>query len=314
MESGAILISLLSATIKSGTIILIATVGEIIIEKSGVLNLGLEGIMLMGAVSGFYFAHHSDSLLIAILLAGLIGAIMGMIHAFMVITLRANQVVSGLALTMFGSGLSAYIGNSLVGKTLTKGFLETVAPIKFPLLNKIPFIGQIIFNQNILVYISYLIPFIAWFILQKTRWGLAVRSAGEDPLASEIMGIKVTRVRYLATIFGSMLVGFSGAYLSVAYTPLWVEGMTAGRGWITIALVIFCNWRPLLVFAGAYLFGGLNALLPRLQALGVELPAYLMQTTPYLLTILCLIIISLNNTRINGPSSLGLAYFRENRD
>lgn len=304
------LITILFAAIASGTIILYATLGEIITERSGILNLGVEGIMLMGAFFGFYVSYHTESLLLAILGAALIGGLMGLIHAFMTISLRANQVVSGLALTMFGTGASAFFGIDMVGKTLKASF----QPVHIPVLSKIPVLGQVLFQHNIMVYAAFIIPVIIWYIFNRTKWGLALRSAGEEPLSSEIMGIKVIKVRYIATIVGGIFIGISGAYLSVGYSKLWVEGMTAGRGWITIALVIFANWNPLIAYGGAYLFGGLTQLGLNLQKFNIAFPLILLRSIPYVFTILFLLIISLKGKRSNLPKALGLAYFRESRE
>ncbi len=303
------LITILYAAIASGTIILYATIGEIITERSGILNLGVEGIMLMGAFFGFYLAYTTESLLLAIVGAAVIGGLMGLIHAFMTITLQANQVVSGLALTMFGTGASAFFGVSMVGKTLRTSF--EVIPI--PILSKIPVLGEILFNHNILVYFAFILPLIVWFVFNRTRWGLALRSSGEEPLSSEIMGIKVIKVRYIATIVGGIFIGISGAYLSVAYSRLWVEGMTAGRGWITIALVIFANWNPLIAYGGAYLFGGLTQLGLNLQKFNIPFPIILLKSIPYVFTLLFLLFISLKGKRSNLPKALGESYFRESR-
>jgi simple sugar transport system permease protein len=314
MSFAIIIVSLLSATIRSGTIVLYSTIGAIFNERSGILNLGIEGMMLMGAFMGFYVALHTSSLFLAILCAAIVGGLMALIHAFITITMRANQVVSGLALTMFGGGLSAYFGKDLVGLTLSAKVMQAIEPVPIPVLNKIPILGDILFNHNILVYISFVIPFAAWYVLNKTRWGLAIRSSGEEPLSSEIMGIKVIKVRYISTVVGGIFCGIGGAYLSVGYTPLWIQGMTAGRGWITIALVIFSNWNPLIAFGGAYLFGGLEALQLRLQALGFNVPTFLLATTPYLFTIIFLLLITLKGTRSNLPKNLGIPYFRESRE
>ncbi|MBT3168793.1 MAG: ABC transporter permease [Candidatus Cloacimonetes bacterium] len=304
------LITILFTAIASGTIILYATIGEIITERSGILNLGVEGMMLMGAFFGYFVAYHTGNLFLAILGAAIIGGLMGLIHAFMTITIRANQVVSGLALTMFGTGISAFFGIGLVGKTLK----FSIQPIFIPILSKIPIVGEILFKHNILVYFAYVLPFVIWFIFAKTKWGLALKSSGEEPLSSEIMGIHVIKVRYIATIVGGMLIGISGAYLSVAYSKLWVEGMTAGRGWITIALVIFANWNPLIAYGGAYLFGGLTQLGLNLQKFNIAFPIILLKSIPYIFTLLFLLFISLRGKRSNLPKSLGLAYFRENRE
>lgn len=303
------IITILFTAIASGTIILYATIGEIITERSGILNLGIEGMMLMGAFFSYFVAYHTHSLWLAILGAIAIGGLMGLIHAFMTITLRANQVVSGLALTMFGTGTSAFFGTSLVGKTLDVSFKQ----IPIPILSKIPVLGEIMFKHNILVYIAFVLPFIIWYIFTKTRWGLALRASGEEPLSSEIMGIHVTKVRYIATIVGGMFVGVSGAYLSIGYAHLWVEGMSAGRGWITIALVIFSNWNPLISYGGAYLFGGLTQLGLNLQKFNIQFPIILLKSIPYIFTILFLLVISLRGKRSNLPKALGESYFRESR-
>ena len=303
------LITILYAAIASGTIILYATIGEIITERSGILNLGVEGIMLMGAFFGFYLAYTTESLLLAIVGAAVIGGLMGLIHAFMTITLQANQVVSGLALTMFGTGASAFFGVSMVGKTLRASF----EAIPIPLLNKIPVLGEVLFNHNILVYFAFILPVIVWFVFNRTKWGLALRSSGEEPLSSEIMGIKVIKIRYIATIVGGIFIGISGAYLSVAYSRLWVEGMTAGKGWITIALVIFANWNPLIAYGGAYLFGGLTQLGLNLQKFNIPFPIILLKSIPYVFTLLFLLFISIKGKRSNLPKALGESYFRESR-
>ncbi|MFO7895884.1 MAG: ABC transporter permease [Candidatus Cloacimonadales bacterium] len=303
------LVTILFAAIASGTIILYATIGEIITERSGILNLGVEGMMLMGAFFGYFVAYHSGSLYLGMLSAGLIGGLMGLVHAFMTITMRANQVVSGLALTMFGQGTSAFFGINLVGKTLKNSF----DPILVPGLSKIPILGEILFQHNIIVYIAFILPFIVWYVLTKTRWGLALKASGEEPLSCEIMGIHVIKVRYIATIVGGIFVGLSGAYLSVAYSRLWVEGMTSGRGWITIALVIFSNWNPMIAYGGAYLFGGLTQLGLNLQKFNLNFPIVLLKSTPYVFTILFLLFISLKGKRSNLPKALGEAYFRESR-
>jgi len=303
------IITILYAAIASGTIILYATIGEIITERSGILNLGVEGIMLMGAFFGFYVAYTTESLILSILGAALIGGLMGLIHAFMTITLQANQVVSGLALTMFGSGASAFFGINMVGKSLETSFQI----INIPLLSKIPILGEILFRHNILVYFAFVLPLIVWYIFNRTKWGLALRSSGEEPLSSEIMGVHVIKVRYIATIVGGIFIGISGAYLSVGYSKLWVEGMTAGKGWITIALVIFANWNPLIAYGGAYLFGGLTQLGLNLQKFNIPFPIILLKSTPYVFTLLFLMFVKMRGKRTNLPKALGISYFRESR-
>ncbi len=314
MSTYEIIVTLFVSAIKSGTIVIFATVGEIYTERSGILNLGVEGMMLLGALAGFATAVMTQNIFIAFLVAGIVGGLVSLIHAFVTITLRANQVVSGLAITMFGAGLSSLLGGGFVKMILPESVKAWTLPINIPLLSKIPFLGQVLFQHNIFVYFAFLVPILGWFILNKTKWGLAIRATGEEPLASEIMGIKVTKVRYLSTMVGGILCGISGAYLSVVYSSLWGDGMTAGKGWITIALVIFANWRPLLVFAGAYLFGGMEAIIPRLQAFGVELSPQLLKAVPYVMTIIFLLVIQMRGTRSNMPKNMGNAYFREGRD
>lgn len=310
MDWQEIIINILNSAIKSGTIILYATLGEILTERAGILNLGIEGMMLIGACFGFLTALVTNSLLIAVLVACVAGGIMAFIHGFLSISLRSNQVVSGLALTIFGTGASSYFGRNLVGKTITHSFDN----VPIPYLCKIPIIGPILFNQNILVYLSILIAIVLLLVIYKTRLGLAIRSTGEKPLAAEIMGIKVSTVQYVSTIIGGMLCGLAGAYLSLAYTPLWADGMTAGRGWIAVALVIFANWNPVYAIAGAYLFGGLEAIQLRIQALGFSISSHLLSTIPYLFTILILVLISIKGSQTNSPKNVGNPYFREERD
>ncbi len=309
MEISSILANLIFATVSSSTIILFATLGEIITERSGILNLGVEGMMLVGALSGFSIAYQSNNLFLAVVCAGLSGSLMGLLHAFICITLRANQVVSGLALTILGSGLSSFFGSSMVGIHLAHSFNS----IDIPLLSHIPFLGRILFQYNILVYIAWLIAIIIFITFKYTRWGLYSKSTGEKPLSSDIMGIPVLKYRYISTVIGGFLAGVSGAYLTLAYTPLWGDGMTSGRGWIAVAIVIFANWNPLLAILGTMLFGGLEALQLRLQPLGVSISPHLLNMIPYIFTILILVLLSLKKSQSNSPKSLGIPYFREER-
>ncbi len=305
-----VLQSILITGVASGTVVLFATIGEIITEKSGICNLGIEGMMLMGACVGFGTAFHYNSIALGILLAGVVGLLLSLIFAFLTITLRTNQYVTGIALTTFGTGLSAMLGEELIGKSLS----HHLPNLAIPLLSKIPLIGLVFFDQNILVYLSYVLVICAWIFLNKTKYGLGVKSAGEEPLASEIMGIHVIKIRYLCTIFGGFLAGIAGAYLSLCYTPFWVEKMTSGKGWIVIALVIFANWNPYYAFGGAFLFGILEAMQPRLQAMGFHVPTFLLNTIPYLATIVFLLYVNLRGRISQTPKSLGIPYFRENRD
>lgn len=305
------IIAVLAAAITSGTPILFVALGEIITEKSGIQNLGLEGMMIVGAVTGFIAVAATENLYLAILAAALGGASLALIHAFITITLKANQVVSGLALTIFGIGLSGYLGKPYVGLP---------APVKFeivpiPLLSKIPIIGQIFFQHDILVYFSYVLIFFLWFYMYRTKQGLNLRATGENPGAADSLGINVFKLRYLYTLIGGMLAGLGGAYLSLASAPSWVQNMTAGRGWLAVALVIFAVWNPARAVLGAYLFGGVEALGFRLQALGVTVSPFLLDMMPYLLTIIVLTLATINTAQkhLGEPESLGKPYSREER-
>ncbi|MBN2260589.1 MAG: ABC transporter permease [Clostridiales bacterium] len=305
------LIAILAAAITSGTPILFAALGEIVTEKSGVQNLGLEGMMLVGAVSGFMMGYLTHNLFLAVLVAALGGGILALIHSFITITLKANQVVSGLALTIFGTGLSGYLGKPYIGMP---------APVKFeivpiPILSKIPVIGTIFFNHNLLVYFSYILIFVLWFYIYRTRQGLNLRATGENPGAADSLGVNVFRLRYLYTVIGGMLAGIGGAYLSLASAPSWVENMSGGRGWLAVALVIFAVWNPARAVFGAYLFGGVEALGYRMQAIGVTVSPFFLNMMPYLLTIIVLIIVTINtqHKHIGEPEALGKSYDREER-
>ncbi|MCG8403013.1 MAG: ABC transporter permease [Firmicutes bacterium] len=304
-------IAVLATAITAGTPILYAALGEILAERSGILNLGVEGMMLVGAVSGFILALHTSSPWAGLLLAMLAGGTMAFIHAFLTITLKANQVVSGLALTLFGTGFSGYIGKSYVGIRLPESF--QAFPI--PVLSDIPFIGPVFFNHDPLVYLSYLTVPALWFLVFRTRAGLHLRAVGENPAAADSAGINVFLTRYLYVIMGGMLAGIGGAYLSLHYVPSWVENMTAGRGWIAVALVIFATWNPANALWGAYLFGGLDAIGFRLQTLNVTVSPYFLKMLPYLFTVLVLILVTRRNmlSRIGSPRALGLPYDREER-
>ena len=246
-----LIIPLLAAAIQSGTPILYATLGEILTEKSGVLNLGVEGMMITGALAAFATAQTTGQPLLAFFIAGLIGAAIGGIHAIVCLWFLGNQVVSGLALTIFGLGLADYLGTPLIGQT-APGFDK----LALPLLHKIPVFGPILFQQDILVYGAILMVPLLWIFLEKCRWGLNLRAVGEHPEAASAAGISVLRYRWIGILGGGCLAGFGGAYLSLAYTHLWTNGLSAGRGWIAVALVIFAFWRPGRALLGAYLFGG----------------------------------------------------------
>ena len=293
---------ILSDTLRAATPLVLAALGELVTEKSGVLNLGVEGMMLVGAVAGFIGALESGNLYLGLLVAMVMGTVIALIHAVLTISFGANQVATGLALTIFGSGLSAFVGADYVGKTIVG-----LQPQGIPIFKSIPILGLALFNQDILVYGSVvLVVLVRWF-LRSTRAGLVLRSIGESPDSADALGLPVTGIRYLAVMFGGALAGLAGAYLSLAYTPLWAENMTAGRGWIAIALVVFATWKPERILFGAYLFGGVSAIQLVLQALGVNVSPYLLSSLPYLVTILVLVLISRNGTRIQlgAPATLG---------
>lgn len=299
--------AILFATIVAGTPLIIVALGQLIAEKSGVLNLGAEGMMAMGAIAGFAITHHSGSPWLGVLAGMAAGALMSFLFAIVVLTLMGNQVATGLALSILGVGLSAFIG-----KPYESEILPTIGPIRIPLLADIPIIGDPLFNQQALVYLSWLLfAAIAWF-LYRSRPGLVLRALGESPTSAHSIGYPVIRIRYLATLFGGAMAGVGGAFLSVFYTPLWVEGMVAGRGWIAIALVVFATWRPLRVIIGAYLFGGVMVaqLFVQGSGLGVNIPSQFLSALPYLATIIVLVIISRdqNTVRLNAPVSLGQPY------
>ncbi len=313
-----LLVSILTVTVQAGTSLVFATVGEIFTERSGILNLGLEGIMILGAMSAFAAAFHSNSLIVALLVAMLMGALLASIHAFLTITLRADQVVSGLALTLFGTGLASFLGQRLGpdGGALVGMVGPRYTKVALPLLSKIPYLGEALFTQDPMVYLMYLMVPLAWYYIFKTRPGLHLRAVGENPATADAMGISVTRTRYVYTILGGALIGLGGAHFSLAYTPGWTENLTGGRGWIAIALVIFATWNPLRAVIGAVLFGGVNAIQFRLQAAGTTIPAAFMNMMPYLLTIIVLVAITwwdAFSKRLGAPAALGVSYVREER-
>jgi simple sugar transport system permease protein len=303
----SILSSILFATIVAGTPLIIVALGQLIAEKAGVLNLGAEGMMAMGAIAAFAVTLHSGNPWLGVLAGMLAGAAMSVLFAVVVLTLMGNQVASGLALSILGVGLSAFIG-----KPYESEILPTVAAIRIPLLADLPVIGNALFNQQALVYFSWaLFAGMVWF-LYRSRAGLVLRAIGESPSSAHSIGFPVIRIRYMATLFGGAMAGIGGAFLSVFYTPLWVEGMVSGRGWIAIALVVFATWRPFRVLVGAYLFGGVMVAQLFVQGsdLDINIPSQLLSALPYLATIIVLVIISRdrNTVRLNAPVSLGQPY------
>ena len=314
----ALFASILTITVRAGTSLMYATIGEIITERAGILNLGVEGMMIMGAVTAFAAAFHSDSAWLGVATGMVVGGLLALIHAFLTITLRADQTVSGLALTIFGTGLASFLGQRLGpdGMPLVGQVGPRFHKVALPVLAEIPVIGPVLFHQDVLVYVVYLLVPLAWFILYKTRPGLHLRAIGESPHTADAMGVNVIGLRYRYTVVGGMLVGLGGAHLSLSYTPGWTENLTSGRGWIAIALVIFATWDPARAVVGALLFGGVNAIQFRLQAAGATIPAAFLNMLPYALTITVLVIITwweAFRKRVGAPAALGIPYMREER-
>lgn len=306
------LIAILASAVRSGTPVLYATLGEVVSERAGVMNLGLEGVMLIGAYTGFAVTRATGNPWLGILASFLAGAAITFIHAFLCITLMCNQVVSGLAMVLSGYGLSALLGRNVIGETIAG-----MAPFKLPILGNIPFIGPIFFQHNAMVYASYLLTAgLCWFLF-RTRPGLNLRAVGENPRAADAMGIPVSAIRYFYSMFGGGLAGIGGGYLSVVYAQMWIEGMTAGRGWIAVALVIFGLWNPARAAVGAYLFGGVEALQLRMQAMGTSISASLLLTLPYLMTIIVLTFVAIRADKgvmLRAPAALSVPFRREDRD
>jgi len=300
-----ILILTILTIITAATPLVYAAIGELVVERAGVLNLGVEGMMLAGAVCAFATAHQTGSGVAGILAGMTAGILMALLFAFLTLSLQSSQVATGLALTIFGVGLSALIGQPLVGIAF-----DGLPSLNIPVLSELPVLGQLLFSHDILVYGSFLIvAVVAWF-LNRTRAGLILRSIGDSHDAAHALGLRVIRVRYLATLFGGACAGIGGAYLSLVYTPMWVENMSAGRGWIALALVVFAVWQPGRLLLGAYLFGGISILQLHAQALGINVPSQLMSMLPYVTTILVLVLISRDRGRIrrNAPASIGQAF------
>lgn len=294
--------SFIISVIAASTPLLLAASGELITERSGVLNLGVEGMMLIGAIAGFATAHATGNAYIGVLVAALAGIAISMVFAVLTLSFLANQIATGLALTIFGHGFAALLGAGYVG--IAAPVLSNIA---IPGLARIPFIGPILFDQNILIYFSFvIIGGIAWF-LRKTHAGLILRAVGDSHDAAHAMGYHVVPIRYAAVAFGGAMAGIAGAYLSLFYSPLWSQDLASGRGWIALALVVFSAWRPFWLLAGAYLFGGITYLSLFLQGLGVPIPSPLISALPYIGTVIVLVLISRDARliRLNQPACLG---------
>lgn len=308
------IVDILAAAITAGMPLLFATIGEIYTERSGNLNLGVEGMMIMGAVVGFSTGYATGNAFLALLGAILAGGFGASIFALLTITLRANQVVTGLALTIFGTGFASFVGKSYVGKAAPETIKNFFAVVDIPLLSDIPFVGEILFKHDVFVYFGYAITIWTLIYFYKTRWGLNLRSVGESAASADASGINVDLYKYVHTIIGGALAGLGGAYLSLVTIPVWQEGVTGGRGWIAVALVIFASWKPVKAMLGAILFGGLDIIGFRLQGMGIHVSQYIIDMLPYLTTIIVLIISTRKNRPEDmPPADLSIPYFREER-
>jgi len=293
--------SLLSGMLIAATPLIYAAVGELVAERSGVLNLGVEGMMLIGAVTAFGAAFAGYPALVAAIAGACAAAAAAAVFAVLALSLATNQYAAGLALTILGSGLSGLIGRHFGSSAIT-----SIAKVHMPVLADLPVVGPVLFAQDPMVYLALLVAAAAWWFLYRTKPGLVVRIVGEAPHSAAAIGYPVIRIRYLATVFGGAMAGLGGAYLSLAYTPIWVEDMTAGRGWIALALVVFATWRPGQLVLGAWLFGGVSVLQLFVQGFGVQLPSEVLSALPYVATIVVLVAISRNRQalRLNTPLSL----------
>ncbi len=299
------LIAIVSGTVVAATPLVFAALGELIAERSGVLNLGVEGMMLVGALAAFAVGVSSGSLLAGYAAAICASMLMALLFAVLTLSLQTNQVATGLALTLFGLGLSAFAGRKFTGLPIVG-----LQPLSIPWLSDIPVVGPLLFRFDAAVYGSILLYFAVDFVLNRTRAGLQLRAVGESPATAHALGQPVLPIRYLAVLFGGATSGIAGAYLSTALTPMWVEGMSAGRGWIALALVVFATWKPLRVLLGAYLFGGVTLLQLHAQGLGIRVPSEILSMLPYAATIVVLVIICRdpNTILLNQPASLGKSY------
>jgi general nucleoside transport system permease protein len=302
--SMAVLVGILTSAIRLATPYLYAAVGEAFAQSSGVVNLGVDGIMLVGAFAAFYVVLNTGSLWLGVLAALFVGLLMGLLMSFISVTLKAEQGISGIGLYMFGLGLSSLLFKVMVGtvKTIT-GF----QPIKIPLLGDIPVIGEVLFNHNILVYLAFLLVPAAWWVLEKTTWGLKIKAAGQNPAAADSLGVSVDQVRYFSVCLGAMLAGLAGASLSISLVNLFQENLTAGQGFIAVALVYFGGWRPVGIMGGALLFSAVNAFQLWMQVLGVNIQSDVAVMLPYLLTIAAL---AVTVNRARQPAALNLPFER----
>ena len=302
------LLGLLNATLQAATLLFVAALGELITEKSGILNLGVEGMISVGAVAGFMTAVNTNNIFLAVIVGVLSSSLFASIHAVVTVVLKQDQTVSGLILTILGLALSSLIGKNYVGKKLdTK--LESLFSIDNP-----SNILQVLLSQNIIFYVAILLMIVVSYTLKNTMFGRRLEAVGEDSKAADSMGLNVTKTQFIATCLGGAFAGLSGVYLTLSYVPYWTDNMTAGRGWIALALVIFGGWKPYRTALGALLFGFLEALVPRLQTYGFELNPYIVKIAPYIITILILVLLTIyKGGKTGAPKNIGIPFFRENR-
>ena len=304
----------LQTSVQMGTHILFAIVGGIICERVGNMNLGIEGMMLMGSAVGFSVACATSNPLLAVLAAGAAGMLGALIYAVVTVTFRGNQVVTGLVLTIFGTGFAGFIGKSVSGQIVPESVVNAFKPYDIPVLCDIPIIGKALFDQSIYVQLAIIIAIAAFFYMKKTKWGLNMRAVGENPAAADASGINVTLYKYVHILMGGFLCGIGGAYLSVVFLTTWQDNVTAGAGWIAVALIIFSTWNPLKAILAAYLFGMLKGLNFKMQGWGIQVSSQLLDMIPYAATVIVLIIITLRKkNEYQPPKSLGNPYFREER-
>ncbi|GFN31182.1 ABC transporter permease [Paenibacillus xylaniclasticus] len=303
--------TLLAAALSAGTPLLFATLGGILSERCGVIFLGTEGVMLMGAVVSIITLSRTGSWQLAIAMAMFAGAAFGVLHGVLCVSLKANQTLSGMGLTLLGTGLSAFLGKPYAGLPVPSG----IPRLNIPMLENVPLLGDLLGRQNVLLWASLVLVIVMQAYIFRTGWGLKLRAVGDSPSTADAMGIRVAAVRYGHIAAGAMLMGLAGAYLVLVFSPNWMEGMTAGRGWIAVVLVIFARWNPVRALLGAYLFGAFEALGYRIQTVTAAIPPYFLKMLPYLITVLVLIFIGwYNRNKPSGqPQSLGVSYYREQR-
>ncbi len=304
------IISLLSGTLRTSTPILLAALGQVYTQKSGILDLSVEGTMIVSCLAAFAAAFFSQSLLIGLLAAVLTGILYSSLMAFLCITVRANQVIAGTALTMLGTGLASFMYRVIFGIRELPPIIQSFKPIHFGPLGNIPVIGPILFSHNITIYLALILVFVTWFVMNRTVFGLQVHAVGEYPRAADSKGIRVRTIRYASVMLGGLYSGLAGASMSLGFMNTYTDHMIAGRGFIAIAVVVFARWHPVKALGAALLFGGANTLQMRMQSIGMDIPNQLLQALPYILTVVVLLGVS---KHVNFPSAFGTPYSREKK-